>query len=181
MNYEYVCWIVSCATGIIAITSGLMFFLQHKKFIKLKNEMDEFASKMAELDHAIENTNNAQIEFQKNLEIAYKEFTLRTKAQMFLHESNLLNEKGEWVLEYNGERKIFKPAKILSVNSADNSEESSFIYTDTEVICTTTLNGQIKSEFTFSLAGVPKAGKIFVDGKPIKEFCYNELGQVVEK
>ena len=112
--------------------------------------MDEFASKMAELDHAIENTNNAQIEFQKNLEIAYKEFTLRTKAQMFLHESNLLNEKGEWVLEYNGERKIFKPAKILSVNSADNSEESSFIYTDTEVICTTTLNGQIKSEFTFA-------------------------------
>ena len=163
---EYVCFGVACVAGIIAIGCGLMCFLLYKKMTELKNKMDVLAEKQAE--------------FQNNLNAAFYEFTLRIKAQMFLHESNLLNEKGEWVLENNGERKIFRPAKILSVISSDNKEESSFKYTDTEVICTTSVNGQIKSELTFSLAGVPKTGKIFSDGKLIKEYCYNELGQVAE-
>ena len=181
MNYDCVNLGVAVVAVVIAIGSGAVCRLQKKRLSALQAQAEAFAIKQSEQDSAIEKLVDDQTEYQNKIKMSFDEFTLRTKAQMFLHEGNLLNENGEWVLENNGEKKIFKPAKIQATVSADKAEESVFKYTDSEVICTTTVKGQIKSELIFSIAGAPKAGKIFENGKVIKEFYYNELGQVIDK
>ena len=177
---EYVYWGVTSFIAVIAIGCSAACWLLSKKITSIKTHIDVFTAKQNEQDSVIEKIYSDQKEFQNKFAVAFNEFTLRIKSQMFLHESNLLNEKGEWILEHKGEKKIFKPGKIIGAITADNSEESSFKYTDSEVICTTYVKGQIKSELIFSMTGAPKSGKIFEKGKMIREFYYNELGQVVE-
>lgn len=61
----------------------------------------------------------------------------------------------------------------------DATEKSVFEYDGAEVICKTFVKDQIISEIIFSASGAPKSGKIFEHGNAVKEFNYNELGQVV--
>lgn len=122
-----------------------------------------------------------QEEFESRQKSVFEKFCLTVKSQMFIHEANLLSEHGEWCLEHEGEKKYFSPGKIVKVLSPKEEEESSFQYGNDEVLCTITSKGQVKSELTFTKNGAPKCGKIFEDGKLVKEFSYNELGQVVEE
>ena len=103
------------------------------------------------------------------------------KEQMFLHESKLLSDHGTWCLEHEGDRKFFTPGRLEKVISCKAQEESVFEY-DMEaktVKCTVSGEESVRSEIVYSFAGAPKSGKIFKDGVVVKEFAYNELGQVV--
>lgn len=104
------------------------------------------------------------------------------KEQMFIHESKLLSDHGVWCLEHEGDKKFFTPGRLDRVISCKSQEESVFAY-DTEagtVKCTVSGQEGVRSEIVYSLAGAPKSGKIYKNGSVVKEFTYNELGQVIQ-
>lgn len=170
--------------GIICIGILVLLIVQKKKMAELvanllerEKKQEEFENQQRDIINALKKEQEDFISLQKS---AVEDFCLMLKQQMFIHEAKLLSEHGDWCLEYDGEKKYFSPGKIERVSSAKLEEESSFEYVGDEVICTVTKNGQIKSELTFTKNGAPKSGKIFEDGKLVKEFTYNSLGQVEE-
>lgn len=154
------------AEGVLCGVSLVLLIIQWRK-------MNAYAADVMEMK-------KSQEEFESRQKSAFESFCLTLKSQMFIHEANLLSEHGEWCLEHEGVKKYFSPGKIEKVLSPQKEEESSFQYVNDEVICTVTCKGQVKSELTFTKNGAPKRGKIFEDGKLIREFTYDELGQVVE-
>lgn len=172
------------AESIVCIGCLVLFIMQKKKMTELaanllerEKEQKQFESQQRDTMEALK---KEQEDFTSQQKLAFEDFCLKLKQQMFIHEAKLLSEHGEWCLEYEGEKKYFSPGKIERVSSAKLEEESSFEYVGDEVICTVTQNGQIKSELIFTRNGAPKSGKIFEDGKLVKEFTYNSLGQVEE-
>jgi hypothetical protein len=123
---------------------------------------------------------------QKDFEILTMEleqkseaFLLVLKEQMFLHEGKLLSEHGSWILEHQGNKKIFQPGKIVQVDDANNTQ-SIFNYNEDEVSCEVKSGDVIKSKLIFFPNGAPKSGIVFKEGKAVKEFRYDELGNVAK-
>lgn len=175
---------VVIAEGIISIGVLVLLMIQKKKMTELSAIFLERGKKQEEFENQQRDTINVlkkeQEDFVSLQKSAFENFCMTLKQQMFIHEAKLLSEHGDWCLEHDGEKKYFTPGKIERVSSSKLEEESSFEYVADEVICTVTKNGQIKSELTFTKNGALKSGKIFEDGKLVKEFIYNSLGQVEE-
>jgi hypothetical protein len=98
---------------------------------------------------------------------------------MFIHEGILLQENGKWCLEFNDSKKYFTPGKIAKVMAPDC--ESDFTYQDDTVTCICRKNGEIISEIIYKNNGAPVSGKVYMNGKAIKKFEYDELGQVAKE
>jgi len=185
------------AEGILSVGSLVAIFWLKKR----QDATDKTLRILQEKNNALENTCKEQEErrqafearqnsalklaeqkredFQNQQIAAFENFSLTLKQQMFIHESQLLSEHGQWCLEHNGEKKFFKPGKIEKVISNPTQEESSFQYTQDSIVCTVAQGGMVKSELVFSLGGTPKSGKLFEDGNLVKSFIYNEMGQVI--
>ena len=103
------------------------------------------------------------------------------RGQMFIHEANLVTSTGLWCLEHKGERKYFRPGRLERTESSSLGETSEFSYDEVanEVTCTILGSDGVHSKIVYTLAGAPKRGQIFKEGKLVKAFSYNELGQVI--
>lgn len=123
----------------------------------------------------IEGLQNENLSVKANYDILQKEIET-LKGQIFLREGILLQEKGKWCLEYKGEKKFFKPGKIEKIISANS--ETDFVYQNDTVVCICRQNGVVVSEITYKANGAPISGKIFEEGKAVKKFEYDDLGQV---
>ena len=113
-----------------------------------------------------------------DFELLQKKFN-SLKGQMFVHEGILLQEKGKWCLECNGEKKYFTPGKIEKIISPDI--ETEFVYDNGFATCTCRKNGIIVSKITYKTNGAPVAGTVYENGTAVREFKYDELGQVCEE
>ena len=114
-------------------------------------------------------------------ELAIQKRTLQE--QMYLHESELVQEFGEWCLEHNGEKKFFSPGRIKKVESHPSEKttvKTQFQYNGDEVVCVTEENGVVISEMTYTKLGGIKSGKLFRDGV-MREFHYDEFGQLKQE
>ena len=122
---------------------------------------------------------NEEVSDVKNIfELLQKEFNT-LKGQMFIQEGILLQEKGKWCLEYNGEKKYFTPGKIEKVISSDF--ETEFVHDNGFITCTCRKSGIVVSEIIYKSNGAPVSGKVYENGVAIKEFKYDDLGQVCEE
>lgn len=113
-----------------------------------------------------------------DFELLQKKFN-SLKGQMFIQQGILLQEKGKWCLEHNGEKKYFTPGKIEKIISSDF--ETDFVYDKGFATCTCRKNGIIVSEITYESNGAPVSGKVYENGVAVREFKYDDLGQVCEE
>ena len=114
-------------------------------------------------------------------ELAIQKRTLQE--QMYLHESELVQEFGEWCLKHKDEKKYFSPGRIKSVESHPTEKttvKTQFQYNGDEVVCVTEENGVVISEMTYTKLGGIKSGKLFRDGV-MREFHYDEFGQLKQE
>lgn len=101
--------------------------------------------------------------------------------QAMIRESRLLVDECHWILEDKGESKCFAPGRIVRANSESRGERSDFSYDDEgkTVTCTVRRGEEVVSEIRYTQLGAPLNGKLYRNGKVVREFEYNELGQVI--
>ena len=110
-----------------------------------------------------------------DFKLLQKEFNT-LKGQMFIQEGILLQEKGKWCLEFDGAKKYFTPGKIENVESGDYTSE--FIHSEETITNIVRQNGVVISEIVYKSNGSPLSGKVYQNGVAIKQFEYDEFGQV---
>ena len=98
------------------------------------------------------------------------------RGQIFIREGILIQEKGKWCLEFDGAKKYFTPGKIENVESGDYTSE--FIHSEETITSIVRQNGVVVSEIVYKSNGSPLSGKVYQDGVAIKQFEYDEFGQV---
>jgi len=76
-----------------------------------------------------------------------------------------------------GEKKYYKPGKIEKVERGD--DVTTFDYEEDRVIARVMRKKKPIAEIVYTLQGTPVSGRIYENGKTIRKFKYNELGQVV--
>ena len=148
---------VSLAVGVVALIMLVVVVLRYNRV--LRQHMNDISTNTKVIESGID-------------------AITKMREQMFLYESRLSQSNGHWVLEHHGEKKFFEPGRIVKVESGD--EETEFSYDDKTVTCIESRNGKKVSSHVFTLAGAPVSGEIYEDGKRVRLFKYDELGQVCE-
>ena len=106
-----------------------------------------------------------------------EEFKMTIRSSMYIREANVEKQNGLWCFEHKGEKKYYKPGKIEKVERGD--DVTTFDYEEDRVVAHVMRKKRPVAEIIYSLNGAPVSGRIFENGKPIRTFKYNELGQVV--
>ena len=106
-----------------------------------------------------------------------EEFKMTVRSSMYIREANVEKSNGFWCFEHKGEKKYYKPGKIEKVERGD--DETTFDYEEDRVVAHVTRKKKLIAEIVYSLQGTPVSGRIYENGKTIRTFKYNELGQGV--
>lgn len=106
-----------------------------------------------------------------------EEFKMTIRSSMYIREANVEKQNGLWCFEHKGEKKYYKPGKIEKVERGD--DVTTFDYEEDRVVAHVTRKKKLVAEIVYSLNGAPVSGRIYENGKTIRKFKYNELGQVV--
>ena len=106
-----------------------------------------------------------------------EEFKMTIRSSMYIREANVEKSNGLWCFEHKGEKKYYKPGKIEKVERGD--DVTTFDYEEDRVVAHVTRKKKLVAEIVYSLNGAPVSGRIYENGKTIRKFKYNELGQIV--
>lgn len=106
-----------------------------------------------------------------------EEFKMTVRSSMYIREANVEKSNGLWCFEHKGEKKYYKPGKIEKVERGD--DVTTFDYEEDRVIARVMRKKKPIAEIVYTLQGTPVSGRICENGKTIRKFKYNELGQVV--
>jgi hypothetical protein len=142
-----------------------------------REDIRENADRIAQNAELIE-VNKELIATNKKLIEELIDSVHKIKEQQFLYEANLSRQNGFWVLEHEGERKYFTPGKITKVESKNSDETVEFKYEEGMVVCSMRKGQKLVSKHVFTAGGAPVSGQIYNGGRVVREFQYNELGQV---
>ena len=106
-----------------------------------------------------------------------EEFKMTIRSSMYIREANVEKGNGLWCFEHKGEKKYYKPGKIEKVERGD--DVTTFDYEEDRVVARVMRKKTPIAEIVYTLQGTPVSGRIYENGKTIRTFKYNELGQVV--
>ena len=106
-----------------------------------------------------------------------EEFKMTIRSSMYIREANVEKNTGLWCFEHGDEKKFYRPGRIEKVERGEDT--TTFDYVDDHVVARVMRKKKPIAEIVYSLQGTPVSGRIYENGKTIRSFKYNELGQVV--
>ena len=106
-----------------------------------------------------------------------EEFKMTVRSSMYIREANVEKSNGLWCFEHKGEKKYYKPGKLEKVERGD--DVTTFDYEEDRVVARVMRKKTPIAEIVYTLQGTPVSGRIYENGKTIRKFKYDELGQVV--